>query len=159
VARQTYPFSPQVELPWLRTSSNQWVNALLWVRENTPKDAIFAVDSRYFKDEGIDVHGFRTISERSALADYFKDGGVVAMFPGLADEWKQMSNATYGLNHFRLDDFNRLARQYPVTWAVVHGTVPDGMECPYQQNGYTVCRIPPGPQPDKTPNLAAAGGQ
>jgi hypothetical protein len=142
VARQTYPFSPQVELPGLRTSSNAWLNAMHWIRENTPKDAVFAVDSRYFKDEGIDVHGFRTISERSALADYFKDGGVVAMFPELAVEWKQMSSATNGLNHFRADDFTRLANRYPVTWAVVHGPAPDGMACPYQQNSYAVCRIP-----------------
>ena len=84
VARQTYPYSPHVEWPWQSSSSNSWVNALLWIRGNTPHDAVFAVDSRYFKDEGVDVHGFRAISERSELADYFKDGGVVSLFPGLA---------------------------------------------------------------------------
>jgi hypothetical protein len=141
VSRQTYPFSPQVEWPWLKTSSNSWVNTLLWIRKNTPPDAVFAVDSRYFKDDGVDVHGFRTISERSELADYFKDGGVVAMFPSLAGEWKQMSNATYGMNHFRTADFTRLATQYPVTWAVIRGPAPIGMDCPYQQRGYAVCRI------------------
>ena len=142
LARDTYSHSPQTELPWLKTSSNDWVNTLLWVRENTPKDAVFAVDSRYFLDQGVDVHGFRVISERSDLADYFKDGGVVAMFPNLADEWKQMSNATYGLNHFRAHDFTRLAGEYPVTWTVIHGPTPAGMDCPYQQRGYSVCRIP-----------------
>ncbi len=100
VAHETYPASPRIELP-SQTSSNAWVNTLLWVRKNTPQDAVFAVDSRYFKDAGTDVHGFRAVSERSALADYFKDGGVVSMFPDLADEWKQMSDATYGLNHFQ----------------------------------------------------------
>jgi hypothetical protein len=100
------------------------------------------VDSRYFLDKGADVHGFRAISERSDLADYFKDGGVVAMFPNLADEWKQMSNATDGLNHFRAQDFTRLAGEYPVTWTVIHGPAPAGMDCPYQQRGYSVCRIP-----------------
>ncbi|MGA9667613.1 MAG: hypothetical protein WBQ94_00305 [Terracidiphilus sp.] len=145
VSRQTYPFSPQIELPWLSTSSNPWVNTLLWVRQNTPTDAVFAVDSRYFKDRGVDVHGFRSISERSTLPDYFKDGGVVAMFPALAGDWKQMSDATYGLNHFSAKDFTRLANQYPVTWTVIHGSAPDGMECPYQRGGYDVCKIPGAP--------------
>jgi hypothetical protein len=141
VARETYRFSPQYEWPWLSTSSNPWVNALLWVRHNTPEDAVFAVDSRYFKDDGVDVHGFRTISERSELADYFKDGGVVSLFPDLAVGWKQMTNATYGLNHFNTGDFIRLSREYPVSWAVIHGEAPYGMDCPYQQRGYAVCKI------------------
>jgi len=142
VAWRTYPDSPHIELPWLKTSSNAWVNTLLWIRENTPDNAVFAVDSRYFKEPGVDVHGFRAISERSELADYYKDGGVAAMFPRLAPEWKRESNATYGLNHFDAQDFERLAREYPVTWAVIHGPAPEGMNCPYQQRGYAVCRIP-----------------
>jgi hypothetical protein len=144
VGRATYPSSPQIEIP-SETSSNAWVDALLWVRRNTPTDAVFAVDSRYFKDDGTDVHGFRAVSERSALADYFKDGGVVALFPDLADEWKQMSNATYGLNHFTRPDFVRLRQQYPaVTWTVIHGNAPAGLSCPYQKRGYAVCQLESG---------------
>jgi hypothetical protein len=113
------------------------------VRNNTPQDAVFAVDSRYFMDPGIDVHGFRAIAERSALADYFKDSGVVSLFPALAEEWKQMSNATYGLNHFSAEDFRRLKSEYSaVSWTVVHGPAPAGLECPYQQRGYAVCQLP-----------------
>lgn len=141
VAHETYPYSARIETPGAGSSSNAWLNTLLWVRKNTPEDAVFAVDSRYFKNQGVDVHGFRAISERSDLADYFKDGGVVALFPDLAPEWKQMSNATYGLNHFSAVDFARLAREYPVTWTVIHGPAPDGMSCPYQQHGYAVCEI------------------
>lgn len=142
VARQTYPNSAQVELP-SRTSSNPWVNTLLWISQNTPTNAVFAVDSRYFKDEPTDVHGFRAISERSALADYYKDGGVVSLFPALAVEWKQMSDATYGLNHFNESQFRDLKKAYPdVTWTVIHGSAPAGMQCPYQQNSYSVCRVP-----------------
>lgn len=142
VARQTYPHSPQIELP-SNTSSNPWVNTLLWIRRNTPTDAVFAVDSRYFKDDVADVHGFRAISERSALADYFKDGGVVSLFPALAVEWKQMSDATYGLNHFSAAQFRNLEREYPAaTWTVIHGPAPSGLDCPYQQNSYSVCHLP-----------------
>jgi hypothetical protein len=142
VARQTYPNSPQIELP-SNTSSNPWVNTLLWIRHNTPADAVFAVDSRYFKDTPSDEHGFRAISERSALADYYKDSGVVSLFPTLAVEWKRMSIATYGLNHFSVTQFRYLKQQYPeVSWTVIHGPAPAGMTCPYQQRSYSVCRIP-----------------
>ncbi len=142
VAHETYPYSPHIEWPSRTTSSNDWVNALLWIRHNTPTSAVFAVDSRYFLVPGVDVHGFRAVSGRSALADYFKDGGAVAIFPALAPEWKQMTNATYGLNHFAEADFVRLAREYPVTWTLIHGPAPAGMNCPYHQRGYTICKIP-----------------
>jgi hypothetical protein len=142
VARSTYPNSPHIEWPGRTTSSNDWVNALLWIRHNTPPDAIFAVDSRYFLVPGVDVHGFRAVSGRAALADYFKDGGAVSIFPALAPEWKQMSDATYNLNHFTAPDFERLARQYPVNWTIIHGAAPAGMTCPYQQRNYAVCQIP-----------------
>jgi len=145
VARATYPMSPQIEWPGRATSSNAWVSTLLWIRRNTPRDAVFAVDSGYILDPDVDVHGFRALSERSSLADYYKDGGVVVIFPKLADEWKQMSSATAGLNHFSVQDFTRLAHEYPVTWTVIHGPEPAGMDCPYQQNGYAVCSIPDAP--------------
>ncbi len=142
VARQTYPHSPQIEFP-SHSSSNPWVNTLLWVRQNTPNNAVFAVDSRYFKDHVVDEHGFRAISERSALADYYKDSGVVSLFPNLANEWKQMSNATYGLDHFTAEDFARLQHEYPVvSWTVIHGAAPRGLDCPYHNQGFTVCRLP-----------------
>jgi hypothetical protein len=144
-ARATYPFSPHIEFPGRTTSPNAWINTLFWIRRNTPNDAVFAVDSRYFKEPEVDVHGFRSLSERSALADYYKDGGVVAIFPNLAEEWKQMTNATYGLNHFDAQDFTRLAHEYPVTWTVIHGPAPAGMACPYRERGYAVCRIPGAP--------------
>jgi len=135
--------SPQINGP-LTTSSNAWVDTLLWVRQNTPQDAVFAVDSRYLLDSGADVHGFRSISERSSLADYFKDGGVVSLFPALAGEWKEMSNATYGLNHFQAQDFLRLQGKYPaISWTVIHGSAPQGMNCPHQEKGYAVCQLAP----------------
>ena len=104
---------------------------------------MFAVDSHYFIDPENDVHGFRAISERSALADYYKDSGVVSLFPALADEWKQMSSATYGLNHFSAAQFRHLQHEYPeVNWTVVHGAAPAGFNCPYHQRGYEVCSLP-----------------
>jgi hypothetical protein len=144
-AYATYPNSPRIEIPGVFPTSNAWLNTTSWIRHNTPQDAIFAVDSRYLAVDGVDSHGFRALAERSALADYYKDGGVVAIFPNLATEWKQMSNATYGLNNFDAEQFTRLAHQYPVTWTVIHGTAPSGMYCPYDQQGYAVCQIPLAP--------------
>jgi hypothetical protein len=125
------------------TVSNPWIEALSWIRQNTPTDAVFAVDSRYFKEDIVDLHGFRAISERSALADYYKDSGAAAMFPSLAGEWKQMSNATYRLNHFSFAQFHELKQQYPaVSWTIIHELPPAGMNCPYLRNSYSVCQIP-----------------
>lgn len=155
VANESYPYSSHIELPGRTTSPNDWVNALLWIRHNTPRDAVFAVDSRYFLVRGVDVHGFRAVSGRAALADYFKDGGAVAMFPVLAPEWKQMSDATYGLNRFTEQDFERLAHEYPVDWTLIHGPAPAGMFCPYEQRGYSVCRIPGTPASETAETIAA----
>ncbi len=115
----------------------------MWIRGNTPRNAVFAVDARYFKDGVVDLHGFRAISERAALADQYKDSGVVSLFPALADEWKQMSTATTGLNRFSIDQFQALHRQYPqVSWVVIHGPAPSGMDCPYVRDGFSVCHMP-----------------
>ena len=142
VQRDAYPNSPHIEWP-SKTSMNPWVNTLLWIRANTPENATFAVDSRYFLQDEIDQHGFRALSARSALADYDKDGGVVAIFPFLATEWKQMSNATYGLNHFTRDQFLHLRREYPaVDWTVIRGVPPSELDCPYNRDSFAVCRIP-----------------
>ncbi len=142
VSSQTYPNSPQVEWPWA-VSSNPWVRTLMWIRGNTPRNAVFAVDAQYFKDSVVGLHGFRAISERAALADQYKDSGVVSLFPALADEWKQMSTATTGLNHFSIDQFRTLHRQYPqVSWVVMHGSAPPGMDCPYVRDGFSVCHMP-----------------
>jgi hypothetical protein len=142
VGRTTYPHSPQIELP-TATSANPWVGTLLWIRHNTPENAVFAVDSHYLHDDIADAHGFKAVAERSMLADYYKDSGAASLFPSIADEWKQMSDATTGLNHFNAQDFQHLKRQFAaVDWTVIHGPAPAGLACPYQQQGFAVCRIP-----------------
>ncbi len=42
-----------------------WLSAFLWIRENTPKDAVFALDPKYMNEPGVDGHGFRAMAERS----------------------------------------------------------------------------------------------
>ena len=136
----SYPFSPHLEWPG-SDGGNRWVAAFLWVREHTPKNAVFALDPNYMAAAGDDQHGFRAVAERSALADNLKDSGAVSLFPQLANQWKSQVLAQTGWAYFDLDDFRRLARQYPVTWIVARQPNPAGLRCPYTNSELAVCRI------------------
>ena len=80
IQRNAYANSPHIEFPW-RQTKNDWVQALYWIRSNTPKNAVFAIDPRYITLPEVDQHGFRAIAERSMLSDYYKDSGAVSLFP------------------------------------------------------------------------------
>ncbi len=140
VQRDTYSSSPHIEWPGL-SSSNPWVSAFLWVRANTPKDAVFALDPNYMLRPGEDVHGFRAIAERSSLADRVKDNGAVCLFPRLADEWERQVRAQ-DWEKLQASGFEKLAERYPVTWIVTQNLRLPGVICPYRQAGLAVCRIP-----------------
>ena len=141
-SRQTYPQTAQIEFPFL-APSDPWMRTLYWVRNNTPQDAVFALDDNYLRDPQVASHGFRAISERASLADNVKDAGAVSIFPALAEEWKQQSLATKGLNNFQQKDFLQLQAAYPVvTWTLLHAPAPSSLNCPYQHDGFAVCRLP-----------------
>jgi len=122
-------------------SKNQWVEAFVWVRLNTPVNAIFALDPLYLQSPGEDAHGFRAIAERSSLADALKDSGAVTMFPPLADEWLRQVQAESGWRQFQLSDFQRLQRDFGVNWIVVQGTGISGITCPFRNGSVSVCRL------------------
>jgi len=101
VERQTYPESARLELFGMIAQSepeNAWEQAFVWISTNTPKDAVFALDSHYINLRGEDAQGFRAIAERSVLPDYSKDGGVVANKPALTEEWMQGLAAQQDIN-------------------------------------------------------------
>ena len=137
----TYPASAHVEWPGA-ASPNRWCDAFLWIRGNTPKNAVFALDPAYMLLPGEDMHGFRAIAERSMLADAVKDSGAVSLFPGLAAEWKAQVQSAHGWKQFQLPDFERLAGLYPVTWFVTELPAPAGLPCPYRNQAVAVCRLP-----------------
>ncbi len=137
----TYPASPHLEFPGV-DSGNSWHAAFHWIRENTPKSAVFALDPNYMQLPGEDMHGFRAVAERSVLADAVKDSGAVSLFPGLAPEWKAEVDSTQGWSRFQLGDFERLAGRYPVTWFVTAAPAPEGLACPYRNRQVAVCRLP-----------------
>ena len=138
--RSQYPSSAHIEWPW-RATSNPWLQAFAWVRVNTPIEAVFALDPNYLALPGEDRHGFRALAERSALADFVKDSGVVTMFPDLLPEWKTQQQMERGWPNFDPADFDRLARISPVTWVIVSYSQQKGLSCPYRNRQVAVCRI------------------
>ncbi len=137
---QNYAYSNHIEWPGA-APVNPWVVAFQWVRQNTPQNAIFALDPYYIELPGDDQHGFRGIAQRSVLTDHFKDSGVVSLFPQLASEWSREQQAQQNWNRFQLADFQQLAERYPVSWVVLQGAPPVGLDCPYQNGAVTVCQI------------------
>jgi hypothetical protein len=141
VQAQAYPSSPHIEWPGTGYRSD-WLSAFLWIRGNTPKNAVFALDPNYMALMEVDQHGFRAVAERSALADNLKDSGPVALFPDLADEWKEQVAAQEGWQNFKLEDYRRLAARYGVDWVVLRRSqVVAGLGCPYQNGAVSVCRV------------------
>jgi hypothetical protein len=140
VQRHDYAHSRHIEWPGA-TPVNPWVEAFLWVRQNTPQNAVFALDPFYIELPGEDQHGFRGIAQRSVLTDHFKDSGVVSLFPQLAPEWSREQQAQQNWNHFQLADFQRLAQRYPVSWVILQGAPPKDLTCSYQNEAVVVCQI------------------
>jgi hypothetical protein len=90
---------------------------------------------------GEDSIGFRCLARRSRLADTVKDGGVVSMFPPLAEEWLEQVRAQNPWRNLRAADFTRLREKYGVSWVVVQQPGVDGLTCPYQNAAVRVCQI------------------
>jgi hypothetical protein len=138
--RLTYPESSHVEWPGMKPR-NLWRGAFLWIRDNTPGDAIFALDNDYIESPGEDAQGFRATAQRSTVADWFKDGGIASNFPDAAALWWQGSTATGRLN--QASDQQRLVRLRPlgVTWIVLPVEAKTGFACPFSNARVRVCRL------------------
>jgi hypothetical protein len=146
VERQTFPASAHLEMPW-RAPRNPWQQAFLWARDNTPQNAIFALDANYITRDGEDAQNFRAIAQRSALPDYSKDGGSSAIFPQLAAAWQDGEQRSADIS--TLTDTARINRLAPggVTWIVLQekyqqGSVQTHLPCPYRNNTVLICRLP-----------------
>jgi hypothetical protein len=146
VQLQAFPSTPHLELPGV-ASSNAWVQAFDWIRQNTPVDSQFALDPHYVELPGEDYHGFRALAERSALADYVKDGGMAARVPRLAPRWLKEVEAETGWPNFRAADFARLKNEFGVNWVILSNSDAAqraesmGLTCIYQNSQVQVCRL------------------
>jgi hypothetical protein len=144
--RQVFASSRHIEWPVVRPV-NEWLLAFDWIRANTPKDSLFALDPRHMEQLGEDNHGFRALAERSMLADFTKDRGVAAIFPSIAEEWKRQVNARKDWRNFHREDFQHLRAEFGVTWVVLSrdgsssAQNSTGMLCPYANSKVMVCRV------------------
>jgi hypothetical protein len=140
VQGEGFGLSAHLEMPWMQ-SSNPWIQAFKWIRQNTPKDAYFALDPRYLAAPGEGYRSFRALAERSQLADSIKDTSVVTQVPELGPVWKQQVDAQAGWSHFQLADFERLKAEFGVNWVVVSNPEPAGLACSWRNSTVSVCRI------------------
>jgi hypothetical protein len=139
--RMSYESSPHIELPDA-SSSNPWLQAFAWIRQNTPTDAYFSLNPNYMAAPHEDFHSFRALAERSQLADAIKDTAVVTQVPELGATWEQQMNAQEGWSHFQLADFKRLKTQFGVNWVLVNYPQPAGLTCLWHNDSLAVCPIP-----------------
>ncbi len=143
--RTIYPASARLELPWRWSGEglpeNAWEQAFVWIRRNTPEDALFAIDPHYITQPGEDAQGFRAIAERSVLPDYSKDGGVVANEPWLSGEWMEGEAVQARLNSE--SDAARVAALKPlgVGWMVLDSQSETRFRCEYRNAVVKVCRL------------------
>jgi hypothetical protein len=141
-ARTAFPSSPHIELPWT-SPTNAWVQTFLWIRDNTPKDALIALDADYINAPGEDAQCFRAIAERSALPDYSKDGGEASIAPELTSQWKTGQQAQQQLSASATTDAARTSALAPlgVSWIVLDTRASTNLDCPYTNSAVKVCRL------------------
>jgi hypothetical protein len=138
--RELFPASAHVEWPWAKPR-NAWAQAFVWIRHNTPEDALFAINPYYMQIPGEDTVGFRALAERSRLADASKDSGAVAMFPPLAENWWEQLQAQKNSKNFGLDEWLGLREKYGISWVVLENPGLSGLNCPYRNQAVAVCRL------------------
>lgn len=133
--------SAHFEFPWA-APANDWERAFTWIRNNTPEDALIALDADYINAPGEDSHNFRAIAERSAVPDYSKDGGIASIASDLTADWFAGEKVQKGLD--RATDAERIhaPRAFRVDWVVLSSGAITGFACDYANHAAKVCRVP-----------------
>jgi hypothetical protein len=139
--RITFPGSAHLELPGSGLK-NPWEQAFAWISENTPKDALFALDADYISKRDEDAQCFRAVAGRSALPDYSKDGGEAAILPALTEAWMRGQAAQIDLSPEKDSARIRALRPLGVTWVVLEKSAVTGFWCDYENSAVKVCRLP-----------------
>jgi hypothetical protein len=139
--RSLFPASAHIEWPGVQPRS-AWAQAFVWIRQNTPVNALFALDPFHMQIAGEDANGFRVIAQRSMLADAVKDSGAVTMFPAMAEDWQKQVQAQKNWKKLQLRDFHRLRTEFGVNWLVLEQPGVAGTRCPFENEAVLVCRNP-----------------
>ena len=138
--RAVFPATNHIEWPWAQPR-NAWEQAFVWIRANTPTEALFALNPRHMDLPGEDEIGFRACAERSMLADAVKDKGASTMFPPLAVKWLEQVQDAKDWKQFGREDFDRLRQKYGVSWVVIEQPGLANLDCPFQNSAVRVCRL------------------
>ena len=153
--RLRYPSTQNLELPW-SAPKRDWLKAFVWIRANTPKNAIFALDPEYLALAGEDNHSFRALAERSSLVDARKDAAVVTQVPKLGDIWQSQHDEQIGWETWTATGFSQLAATTPVRWIVVSPAQGRNLQCPYRNTSVSVCKLSGGGAGHERPALASS---
>lgn len=154
VQRTQFAASDHIEWPGMN-SRNLYVQAFEWIRDNTPKNAFFALDPYFMEHDGADFHGFRALAERSMLPDQVKDPAVVSVlctankitddtiinFDEVSRRWHDQAAAVRDWKNFQLGDFRRLKERFGVEYVVLEKPAIEGLTCIYENEAVKVCRI------------------
>ena len=135
-----YAHSHHLEMPWMRPQ-NGWVQAFVWARENTARDALFALDADYITQPDEDAQCFRAFAERSSLPDYSKDGGVASLAPWMADAWGAGQMDQTGLSRMTDAERSERLKDAGVSWMVLRAETPTLLPCEYSNSVVKVCRL------------------
>lgn len=137
-----FPATRHVEWPGA-APINPWLQAFAWIRQNTPANAIFALDPNYMALPDENYQGFRAVAERSRLADAKKDWSDAVLYPWLplADDVFAQTEATEKWRTFGILDFARLKQSYGISWVILQQPSTRGLNCPYENTAVKVCRL------------------
>jgi hypothetical protein len=138
-ARASYPSSEHFQLVFDSAGTPQ-EQALLWIRNNTPADAVFASSfdaNRALEHEDI---GFRAFTRRSILTDE-KDEGVASLVPAVADDWASRRDVQLGMDEMTDAQIESNLAPYGVNWLLLSADTRTSFECPYRNALVAVCRM------------------
>jgi hypothetical protein len=137
--RASWRGSNHIEWPGSQPA-NPYQQAFLWIRDNTPGNAVFAFNPQLVYLPREDEQGFRGISLRDHLADD-KDAGIAAVIPRLASRWAFQRNAEFSVD--RMTDAERRTALAPLgaTWLLLPPHASTELPCPYSNSVAKVCRL------------------
>jgi hypothetical protein len=146
VQRAQLEASPHIEWPGVSPKTD-WLQAFDWIRRNSPRDALFAMNPDLLQLPGENEHGFRALAERSQLAEASKDRAVSRNIPSLAWQWRDQVRAQRGIEDFDRARLQNLGKSYGATWIVLRtqagrAAALPGLCCPYENATVRVCRMP-----------------
>lgn len=137
----SWPDCPRIEWPG-RHFANPWQQAFFWIRNHTPRDAVFAFHPDLVYRPGEDEQGFRAIALRDHLADD-KDAGVAAVFPDLVRRWAAQRDPELSIDSMSDAERRRILIPLGAGWLLLPPAARTTLPCPFHNEVAQVCRLSP----------------